>query len=104
MSPEQGQRPERPTGGCAPTRGHGVAVAARAWYLGCLILAAGRGPGPARAVTTGGAAPLAGARVVTACSRFPRSLLPLSAALLAGSPETRGWPVLAAATLSNSTL
>lgn len=104
MSPEQGQRPERPTGGCAPTRGHGVAVAARAWYLGCLILAAGRGPCPAPAVTTGGAARMAGAPVVTACSRLPRRLLPLSAALLADSPETRGWPVLAVATLSNSTL
>jgi hypothetical protein len=86
VSPEQGQRPERPTGGCAPTGGHGVAVAARAWYLGCLILAAGRGPCPAPAVTTGGAARMAGAPVVAACSRLPRSLLPPSAALLAGSP------------------
>lgn len=72
MSPEQGQRPERPTGGCAPTEGHGVAVDARAWHLSCLILAAGRGPRPAPVVMTGGAARMAGAPVVAACSRLPR--------------------------------
>jgi hypothetical protein len=72
VSPEQGQRPERPTGGGAPTGGHGVTVGARAWRLGCLILAAGRGPRPAPAVTTGGAARAAGAPVVAARARLPR--------------------------------
>ena len=69
MSPEQGQCPEWPTGGCAPTGKHGVTVDTRAWHLGCLILAAGRGPRPAPAVTTGGLAHEAGAPVVAA--RFP---------------------------------
>jgi hypothetical protein len=72
VSPEQVQRPERPAGGCAPTGEHGVTVAARAWHLGYLILAAGRGPCPAPAVTTGGAARMAGAPVVAACCRLPR--------------------------------
>jgi hypothetical protein len=71
VSPEQGQRPERPTGSCVPTGRHGVAVDARAWHLGCLILAAGRGPRPAPAVTTGGTA-RAVAPVVAARSRLPR--------------------------------
>ena len=72
MSPEQGQRPERPAGCCAPIGGHGLTAAARAWHLGCLILAAGRGLCPAPAVTTGGAARVAGAPVVAARSRLPR--------------------------------
>ena len=69
MSPEQGQCPEWPTGDCAPTGKHGVTVDTRAWHLGCLILAAGRGPRLAPAVTTGGLAHEAGAPVVAA--RFP---------------------------------
>jgi hypothetical protein len=71
VSPEQGQCPERPTDGCVPTGRHGVTVDAQAWHLGCLILAAGRGSCPAPAVTTGGAAPAAGAPVVAARSRLP---------------------------------
>jgi hypothetical protein len=70
VSPEQGQGPEWPTGDCAPTGRHGVTVDTRAWHLGCLILAAGRGPCPAPAVTTGGLAYEAGAPVVAARSPF----------------------------------
>jgi hypothetical protein len=72
VSPEQGQSPGRPTDGRVPTAGQAVAVGVRAWHLGCLILAAGRGLRPAPAVTTGGAARAAGAPVVTARSRLPR--------------------------------
>lgn len=71
MSPEQGQYHEWPTGGRAPTGRHNATVDARAWYLGCLILAAGRGPRPAPAVTAGGAAYLVSAPVVAARSRLP---------------------------------
>ena len=72
MSPEQGQYPEWPPGGCAPTGRHNATVDGWAWYLGCLILAAGRGPRPALAVTAGGAAYLVRAPVVAARSRLPR--------------------------------
>ena len=56
MSPEQGQSPKWLADGCAQTGRHGASVGARAWHLGCLILAAGRGSHPAQAVTAGGAA------------------------------------------------
>src|SRR5258708_12448994 len=46
VSPEQGQCPAWLAGGCAPTARHGVTVSARAWHLGRLILAAGRGSCP----------------------------------------------------------
>lgn len=72
MSPERGQCPEWRADGCVPTGRHGVIVDARAWHLGCLILAAGRGPGPAPVVTTGGTAPAAGAPAVAAGLRLPR--------------------------------
>ncbi len=72
MSPEQGQCPGWLAGGCVPTGRHGVTVDARAWHLGCLILAAGRGSRPAPAVTTGGAACEAAAPVVAARPRLPR--------------------------------
>ena len=72
MSPEQGQCPDWLAGGRVPTGRHGVTVDARAWHLGCLILAAGRGSRPAPAVTTGGAAREAAAPVVAARSRLPR--------------------------------
>jgi hypothetical protein len=72
VSPEQGQRRERPIDACVPTGRHGVTVDTQAWHLGCLILAAGRGSHPAPAVTAGGAAPAAGAPVVAARLRLPR--------------------------------
>ncbi len=72
MSPEQGQRPEWLAGGYAPTGRHDVTAGARAWHLGCLILAAGRGSHPAPAVTAGGAALMAGAPAVAACFRLRR--------------------------------
>ena len=56
MSPEQGQSPKWLADGCAQTGRHGASVGARAWHLGCLILAAGRGSHPAPAVTAGGVA------------------------------------------------
>jgi hypothetical protein len=56
VSPEQGQSPKWLADGCAQTGRHGASVGARAWHLGCLILAAGRGSHPAQAVMAGGAA------------------------------------------------
>ena len=56
MSPEQGQRPTWLVGGHAHAGRHDAASSAKAWHLGCLILAAGRGSHPAQAVTAGGAA------------------------------------------------
>ena len=71
MSPERGQRPWWPADGRVPTGRHGVTVDARAWHLGRLILAAGRGPRPAPVVTTGGTASAAGAPVVAVRLRLP---------------------------------
>jgi hypothetical protein len=72
VSPEQGQRPQWPDGGYSHAGGHGIAVGARRWYLGCLILAAGRGAHPAQAVTVGGTASMASALTVAAGLRLPR--------------------------------
>jgi hypothetical protein len=57
-----------PDGRAKPWR-HGAGIGARAWYLGCLILEAGRGPRPALAVTAGGPAQLPGS-AVTASTRL----------------------------------
>jgi hypothetical protein len=48
VSPEQGQSLKWLADGCAQTGRHGASVGARAWHLGCLILAAGRGFIPLR--------------------------------------------------------
>jgi hypothetical protein len=71
VSPEQGQRPMWPDGGHAHAGRH-AAIGARAWYLGCLILAAGRGSYPAQAVTAGGLAAMASVPAVAAGPRLPR--------------------------------
>ncbi len=72
MSPEQGQRPTWLDGGHAHAGRHDVASGAKAWHLGCLILAAGRGSHPAQAVTAGGLAAMASAPAVAAGPRCPR--------------------------------
>jgi hypothetical protein len=72
VSPEQGQCPKWLAGCCANTGKHGANVGARAWRLGCLILATGCGLCPAPAVTAGGSAWMAGAPAVAACSRLRR--------------------------------
>jgi hypothetical protein len=72
VSPEQGQRPELLADRYACTPGRGDFAGARAWHLGYLILAAGRGSYPAPAVTAGGAARKAGAPAVAARSSLPR--------------------------------
>jgi hypothetical protein len=53
--PEQGRSPEPPLSGIAESRRHGAAASARAWHLGCWILATGGGSCPAPAATAGGA-------------------------------------------------
>jgi hypothetical protein len=70
VSPEQGQCPMWLAGCCARTGRHGANVGARAWRLGCLILATGRGTCPAPAATAGGTVRIAGAPVVAARSRL----------------------------------
>lgn len=72
MSPEQGQRPTWLDGGHAHAGRHDAASDAKAWHLGCLILAAGRGSHPAQAVTAGGLAAMASAPAVAAGPRCPR--------------------------------
>lgn len=72
MSPEQGQRPTWLDGGHTHAGRHGAAIGARAWHLGCLILAAGRGSYPAQAVTAGGLARVASVPAVAAGPRCPR--------------------------------
>ena len=72
MSPEQGQSPKWLADGCAQTGRHGASVGARAWHLGCLILAAGRGSYPALAVTAGGTAHVVGVPAVAAGPRLRR--------------------------------
>jgi hypothetical protein len=75
VSPEQGQRPTWLDGGHAHAGRHDAASGAKAWHLGCLILAAGRGSYPAQAVTVGGLALVASAPAVAAgsgCPRLPR--------------------------------
>jgi hypothetical protein len=73
VSPEQGQRPTWLDGGGHAHAGrHGAAIGARAWHLGCLILAAGRGSYPAQAVTAGGLAAMASVPAVAAGPRCPR--------------------------------
>jgi hypothetical protein len=61
VSPEQGQRPTWLDGGHAHAGRHDAASGAKAWHLGCLILAAGRGSHPAQAVTAGGLTAVGGA-------------------------------------------
>jgi hypothetical protein len=53
VSPEQVQVLTPSPDGRAETRRHGAGLGARAWYLGCLILEAGRGSRLAPAVTAG---------------------------------------------------
>jgi hypothetical protein len=72
VSPEQGQRLRLLAGGYAHTGRHGSAIGARAWHLGCLILAAGRGSCPALAVTAGGTAYVVGVPAVAAGPRLRR--------------------------------
>ena len=72
MSPEQGQRPKLLADRHACTPRRGVITGTRAWYLGCLILAAGRGSRPAPVVTAGGAARKAAAPAVAARNRLGR--------------------------------
>jgi len=72
VSPEQGQCSKWLPDGCAQTERHGANVGARAWHLGCLILAAGRGSCPAPAVTAGGTAHVVGAPAVAARPRLRR--------------------------------
>jgi len=72
VSPEQGQRPTWLDGGHAHAGRHDVASGAKAWHLGCLILAAGRGSHPAQAVTAGGLAAMASVPAVAAGPRLPR--------------------------------
>jgi hypothetical protein len=71
VSPEQGQRPTWLDGGHAHAGSH-AAIGARAWHLGYLILAAGRGSYPAQAVTAGGLAQKASVPAVAAGPRYPR--------------------------------
>ena len=66
MSPEQGQRPELLADRYACTPRRGGITGTRAWYLGCLILAAGRGFHPAPVVTAGGASHEVGVPAVAA--------------------------------------
>jgi hypothetical protein len=77
VSPEQGQRPTWLEGGHAHAGMHGAATSARAWHLGYLILAAGRGSHPAQAVTAGRLARMASVPAVAAGPRCPR-LSPLN--------------------------
>ena len=72
MSPEQGQRLTWLDGGHAHAGRHDAASGKKAWYLGCLILAAGRGSHPAQAVTAEGVAAMAGVPAVAAGPRCPR--------------------------------
>jgi hypothetical protein len=73
VSPEQGQRPTWLNGGDHAHAGrHGAVISARAWHLGCLILAAGRGSHPAQAVTAGGLAAMASVPAVAAGLCYPR--------------------------------
>jgi hypothetical protein len=72
VSPEQGQRPTWLDSCHAHAGRHCAAIGARAWSLGCLILAAGRGSYPAQAVTVGGLALVASAPAVAAGSGCPR--------------------------------
>jgi len=72
VSPEQGQSPKWLADGCAQTGRHGASVGARAWHLGCLILAAGRGSQPALAVTVGRTARVVGVPAVAARTRSRR--------------------------------
>ena len=72
MSPEQGHHPKCLAGRYARAGKHGAAVGTRAWRLGCLILAAGRGSYPALAVTAGGTAHEACVPAVAAGPRLPR--------------------------------
>jgi len=76
VSPEQGQRPTWLDGDHAHAGRHAAVISARAWHLGNLILAAGRGSRPAQAVTAGGLARMASVPAVAAgprCLRLPRS-------------------------------
>ena len=78
MSPEQGQRPKWLASGYAHAGRHGAVTPTRAWRLGRLILAAGRGSYPALAATVGGTACVACAPTVAAGPRlrtWPISLL-----------------------------
>jgi hypothetical protein len=86
VSPEQGSAPRAAYWRLCPDRGHGVAVAVWAWHLGCLILAAGRGPRPAPAVTTGGAAQRRVPRSWPPAPDYPADRSPLSDGLVADSP------------------
>jgi len=73
VSPEQGQRLTWLEGGHAHAGRHDAASGARAWHLGCLILAAGRGSHPAQAVTAGGLAAMASVPAVAAGPRLARN-------------------------------
>jgi hypothetical protein len=70
VSPEQGQRPKWLASGYAHAGRHGAVTRARAWRLGRLILAAGRGSCPALAATVGGTAYVACAPTVAAGPRL----------------------------------
>jgi hypothetical protein len=70
VSPEQGQRPKWLADGCAHAGRHAAVTRTRAWHLGRLILAAGRGSCPALAATVGGTAYVASAPTVAAGPRL----------------------------------
>lgn len=80
MSPDQVQRSGSLLSGSASAR-FPAAAEGRARHLGCLILAAGSGSGPAPAVTADGIAALVRCPAVTAAARA------------GGARERPGWPV-----------